>query len=107
MRCSYADNKRPVAEYFPVERRAKHALAALEESGATGRFDIHVNVKGGGETGQSGAVLMGLARALIKADPELEPAIRARGFLTRDSRMVERKKYGLRGARRGCQFSKR
>lgn len=100
-------NRRDVAEYFPVQRRMKDVLRPLEQTGAKDRFDIAINVSGGGETGQAGACVMGIARALIKADPDLEKTLRQHGFLTRDSRMVERKKYGLHKARRGCQFSKR
>lgn len=100
-------NKRPIEQYFPVDRRAKDVSRPLDVSGARERYDVHVNVDGGGETGQAGACVLGIARALLKAEPELDSEIRPYGFLTRDSRMVERKKYGLRGARRGCQFSKR
>ena len=100
-------NKREANAYFPVERRLQHALAPLAKTDRSDRYDIHVNVAGGGETGQAGATLLGIARALAKAEPELERTLRSFGFLTRDSRMVERKKYGLRKARRGCQFSKR
>ena len=72
-----------------------------------GRFDVLVNAHGGGTTGQAGAVRLGIARALLKADPEYRPALKRAGFLTRDPRMKERKKYGLKGARRAPQFSKR
>lgn len=72
-----------------------------------GRFDVLVNAHGGGTTGQAGAVRLGIARALLKADPEYRPALKKAGFLTRDPRMKERKKYGLKGARRAPQFSKR
>ncbi len=72
-----------------------------------GRFDVLVNAHGGGSTGQAGAVRLGIARALLKADPEYRPALKRAGFLTRDPRMKERKKYGLKGARRAPQFSKR
>ena len=72
-----------------------------------GRFDVLVNAHGGGTTGQAGAVRLGIARALLKADPEFRPALKKAGFLTRDPRMKERKKYGLKGARRAPQFSKR
>ncbi|MBR5319878.1 MAG: 30S ribosomal protein S9 [Peptococcaceae bacterium] len=72
-----------------------------------GRFDVLVNAHGGGTTGQAGAVRLGIARALLKADPEYRPALKSAGFLTRDPRMKERKKYGLKGARRAPQFSKR
>ncbi|MFW5750104.1 MAG: 30S ribosomal protein S9 [Planctomycetota bacterium] len=100
-------NKRPLENFFPVERRLKNAVAPLRATDAAGRYDVWVKVHGGGETGQAGAVMLGIARALAKAEPELEQSLRSHGFLTRDSRMVERKKYGLRKARRGCQFSKR
>ena len=100
-------NNRPVKGYFPVERRLRHALAPLTLTEANERFDVWVNVSGGGETGQAGATMLGIARALAKAEPALEPALRLHGFMTRDSRMVERKKYGLHKARRGVQFSKR
>ena len=72
-----------------------------------GRYDVLVNVYGGGLSGQAGAIRHGIARALVKADPELRPAVKKAGFLTRDPRMKERKKYGLKAARRAPQFSKR
>lgn len=100
-------NNRPVDQFFPVERRRKHVLGPLDAADRRGAYDVFINVNGGGETGQAGACVMGIARALLKAEPEVERALRAHGFLTRDSRMVERKKYGLHKARRGCQFSKR
>ena len=100
-------NKRPVDEFFTIDRRRNEVKQALELVGAADRYDVFVNVTGGGETGQAGAIMMGIARALIKAEPETQPDLRRNGMLTRDSRMVERKKYGLRKARRGCQFSKR
>ena len=100
-------NKRPLEEYFPVERRRKAVLGPLRATGLEHRFDVFVNVKGGGPTGQAGAVMMGLARAIVKADPSTEAVLREDGYLTRDPRMVERKKYGRHGARRGRQTSKR
>jgi small subunit ribosomal protein S9 len=100
-------NGRPVEQFFPVERRLKEALAPLQIGDAKARYNVLINVQGGGETGQSGAVMLGIARALAKAEPQLHVELRTKGYLTRDSRMVERKKYGLHGARRGCQFSKR
>lgn len=100
-------NTRPLSAYFPVERRSAQVLAPLQVSDRLQAYDVAITVDGGGETGQAGACLLGLARALAKAEPELERTMRNHGFMTRDSRMVERKKYGLRGARRGCQFSKR
>jgi len=72
-----------------------------------GRFDVWANVRGGGPTGQAGAVLLGISRALLKTDPEFDSVLRAGGYLTRDPRMVERKKYGQKGARKRFQFSKR
>jgi small subunit ribosomal protein S9 len=100
-------NDRPIGEYFPVERLRKQALIPLELSETGSRFDIHVNVEGGGITGQVGAVILGISRALIKADPTVEAKLRGHHLLSRDDRMVERKKYGLHKARRGGQFSKR
>ena len=100
-------NGRDCEEYFTRERDQAAVRAPLTASKTMGKYDIFVNVRGGGPTGQSGAVLLGIARALRKAEAELEEVLREGGYLTRDSRMVERKKYGRRGARRGCQFSKR
>ena len=100
-------NNRAFDEYFLLEddRMAARAPLAATEVGDT--WDIFVNIHGGGTTGQSGAVKLGLARALVKATPELEPTLRDSGLLTRDARKVERKKYGRRKARRSFQFSKR
>ena len=100
-------NKRPLDEYFGYEtlKTVVRQPLALTDTGA--RFDILVNVKGGGYTGQAGAIRHGISRALVKADEELKPAIKKAGFLTRDPRMKERKKYGLKAARRAPQFSKR
>ena len=100
-------NKREVKQYFTIERRQSEVLKPLEIAEVVGKYDVFINVQGGGDTGQAGACVLGISRALIKADPTLEAKLRPYGLLTRDSRMVERKKYGLRGARRGCQFSKR
>jgi len=100
-------NDRPVEEYFPVDRRLLAVKRPLDLTGVLERYDVLINVDGGGETGQAGACVMGLARALVKAEPEHEATMRSHGFLTRDARMVERKKYGRHKARRGCQFSKR
>lgn len=100
-------NGRDLAAFFPVERRRIAVLAPLQVAEREKQYDIWVNVAGGGETGQAGACVMGISRALLKAEPGLGVVLRQHGLLTRDSRMVERKKYGLRGARRGCQFSKR
>jgi small subunit ribosomal protein S9 len=100
-------NDRKVEEYFPVDRLQKMARIPLEITETAARFDVFVNVDGGGMTGQVGACILGISRALVKAEPSTEAALRRHGLMTRDSRMVERKKYGLRKARRGCQFSKR
>jgi len=100
-------NKRPFDKYFVTEDDRQVALAPLHATKALGRYDVLVLAGGGGVSGQAGAVRLGLARALKKVEPALEPILRANGLLTRDGRMKERKKYGLRGARRGVQFSKR
>ena len=100
-------NGRPVEEYFTEDEDRKAVRAPLEATQAKARFDVWANVQGGGSTGQAGAVLLGIARALVGADSGLEPALRAGGYLTRDPRMVERKKYGQSGARKRYQFSKR
>ena len=100
-------NKRSLDEYFGLEtlKTIVRQPMALTESNA--RYDVVVNVRGGGYTGQAGAIRHGIARALVKADEELKPAIKKAGYLTRDPRMKERKKYGLKAARRAPQFSKR
>jgi small subunit ribosomal protein S9 len=100
-------NKRPYDQFFTEERDRQNLLNVLEKTNTNGKVDIHVKVNGGGFTGQAGAVLLGLARALRRYDGSLEPILRANNFLTRDSRKVERKKYGQSGARRRFQFSKR
>ena len=100
-------NKRELNDYFTFERDRKAIFGPLEVTNTGGKMDVLVNADGGGPTGQTGAIVMGLGRALAKYDTSLELALRGGGFLTRDSRMKERKKYGLRGARRGTQFSKR
>jgi small subunit ribosomal protein S9 len=100
-------NGRTLNEHFTSEKDRKVIFGPLEVSNTGGKLDIWVNASGGGVTSQSGAVVMGLARALVKYDPTMEQSLRKVGFLTRDSRMKERKKYGQRGARRRFQFSKR
>ncbi len=100
-------NKREVEAYFtqPQDRTAVYdALVATKTERA---FDVFVNVRGGGTTGQAGAVRLGVARALVQADTRYEPVLREKRYLTRDARVVERKKYGRRKARRRFQFSKR
>ena len=100
-------NKKKIEDYFPNQRDQNDVRAPLERTETTSKYDVWVNVKGGGTTGQAGAVVLGIARALFRADSDTYDALRAGGFLTRDSRKVERKKYGRRGARRSFQFSKR
>ena len=100
-------NGRTLNEYFTGERDRKAIFGPLEVTNTGGKMDVLVNATGGGQTGQAGAIVMGLGRALAKFDSGLEGALRGSGFLTRDSRMKERKKYGQRGARRKFQFSKR
>ena len=100
-------NGRTLNEYFTNERDRKSIFGPLEVTNTGGKMDIFVNTDGGGPSGQTGAIVMGLGRALAKYDNSLEVALRGAGFLTRDSRMKERKKYGQRGARRRFQFSKR
>ncbi len=100
-------NEREINDFFTKEEDRKAIFLPLEVTNTGGKMDIHVTTIGGGQTGQSGAIVMGLARALAKYDPSLETALRGAGLMTRDSRMKERKKYGQRGARRRFQFSKR
>jgi small subunit ribosomal protein S9 len=100
-------NGRELNDYFTGERDRKAIFGPLEVTNTGGKMDVLVNATGGGPTGQAGAIIMGLGRALAKYDQGLELALRGGGFLTRDSRMKERKKYGQRGARRRFQFSKR
>jgi len=100
-------NGRAFNEFFQTDAVRVVAKGPLKATGVTERFDVFANVTGGGPVGQAGAVRLGVARALLKADATLEPALREGGFLTRDARMKERKKYGQRGARRRFQFSKR
>ncbi|MGI6690209.1 MAG: 30S ribosomal protein S9 [Clostridiales bacterium] len=99
-------NKRELDDYFGLETLKMTVRQPLVLTKVSG-FDIIVNVRGGGLTGQSGAIRHGISRALIKANPELRAELKKAGFLTRDPRMKERKKYGLKGARRAPQFSKR
>ena len=101
------NDKKDYKVFFPNVRDQKDAAAPLEVTNNLGRYDVFVNVQGGGTTGQAGAVLLGLARALVAADPSTFETLRDKGFLTRDSREVERKKYGFKKARKSFQFSKR
>ncbi|MBC8378868.1 MAG: 30S ribosomal protein S9 [Planctomycetes bacterium] len=100
-------NNRKVSEYFSLDKDRNAVMAPLKSAGVGESIDIFVNVKGGGTTGQAGAVVLGIARALMSYDPTLMKSLRDGGYLTRDSRMVERKKPGKPGARKSFQFSKR
>ncbi|MCH8928454.1 MAG: 30S ribosomal protein S9 [Candidatus Marinimicrobia bacterium] len=103
----FSINKREVDDYFPrksLQYVINQPFGAIE---ADSKYDVIATVKGGGLSSQAGAIRLGISRALLKIDEELRPVLKKAGFLTRDSRMVERKKYGLRGARRAFQFSKR
>lgn len=100
-------NRRPFEDYFPVEMLRHHVLQPLRAVGLEGRYDVIANVRGGGVSGQAGAVRLGIARALLQADSGLRPVLRRGGFLTRDPRMKERRKYGLKKARKAPQYSKR
>ena len=100
-------NKRPLATYLPTEVRQRAVLSPLDVAGLRGQFDVLVNAKGGGLTGQAEATRLGIARALVELNADLRKPLRDAGFLTRDPRMVERKKYGQPKARKRFQFSKR
>lgn len=100
-------NKREINNYFAEQKDRQSALSPLVATDTLTSYNIGVNVKGGGTTGQADAVKLGIARALRKVDPSLEQTLRDGKFLTRDPRMVERKKYGQKGARKRFQFSKR
>ncbi|WLV24839.1 30S ribosomal protein S9 [Aciduricibacillus chroicocephali] len=100
-------NGREAKNYFPYDTQLLILNQPLAATETEGTYDVLVNVHGGGLTGQAGAIRHGIARALLKADPEYRAALKREGYLTRDARMVERKKYGLKGARRAPQFSKR
>ncbi|MCX7694325.1 MULTISPECIES: 30S ribosomal protein S9 [Caloramator] len=100
-------NKRDIDNYFGLETLKVIVKQPLVLTGTLDKYDVLVNVHGGGFTGQAGAIRHGIARALVQADADLRPVLKKAGFLTRDPRMVERKKYGLKKARRAPQFSKR
>ena len=100
-------NKRDLEEYFGYETLKMIVRAPLALTDTLSKFDVKVNVYGGGYTGQAGAIRHGIARALLEADADFRPVLKKAGFLTRDPRMKERKKYGLKAARRAPQFSKR
>ncbi len=100
-------NKRDIDDYFGLETLKVIVRQPFDVTETTGKFDVMVNVHGGGTTGQAGAIRHGISRALLEADPDYRPALKTAGYLTRDPRMKERKKYGLKAARRAPQFSKR
>lgn len=100
-------NERELAEYFPVKIWQGRVRAPLAALGKENEYDISVRVSGGGPAGQADAVRHGIARALVEWNPDFKPVLRAQGFMTRDPREKERKKFGLRGARRGRQWRKR
>lgn len=100
-------NDRELEVFFPHLQDQNAVLAPLKDSDYFGKVDVRIRVEGGGPSGQSGACRMGLGRALVSLDESVAPTLKDQGHLTRDSRMKERKKYGLHGARRGTQFSKR
>ncbi|MCI9021016.1 MAG: 30S ribosomal protein S9 [Eubacterium sp.] len=100
-------NKRDIDDYLGMETLKVIVRQPLEATGTTDKFDVLVNVKGGGFTGQAGAIRHGISRALLEADSDYRPVLKSAGYLTRDPRMKERKKYGLKAARRAPQFSKR
>ncbi len=100
-------NKRDIDEYFGLETLKTIVRQPLVATNTLGKYDIKVTVRGGGFTGQAGAVRHGISRALLQVDPEFRKTLKSEGFLTRDPRMKERKKYGLKAARRAPQFSKR
>lgn len=100
-------NGRALENYFPTMATRLRVLEPLQITQTQGRFDVDVTIEGGGVSGQADAVRLGIARALIGVDPDLRPTLKKAGMLTRDARVVERKKYGLRKARRAPQYTKR
>ena len=100
-------NGRPLEDFFPTMAARMRVLEPLNLTQTQGRYDINATLEGGGTTGQADALRLGISRALIELDPELRPALKKAGMLTRDSRIVESKKYGLRKARRAPQYTKR
>ena len=100
-------NKKSFEQYFPLETLRRQVLKPLEVTQSAGKYDIRVNVEGGGVSGQAGAVQLSISRALVSINDEHKPLLRAAGLMTRDPRMVERKKYGQKKARKRFQFSKR
>ena len=107
VRVAFLVNGKDFQDYFRGIFKGVQALEPLKATGTAGRYDALITVKGGGPTGQADAIKLGVARALLKVDPNFRPALKQAGHLTRDARVVERKKYGLRKARRAPQYSKR
>ncbi len=103
----YTLNGRPLEDYFPTEKLRAHVLAPFEVIEQDGQWDVAARLAGGGTTGQAGALRLAIARALAEYDPDWRTPLKQAGMLTRDARKVERKKYGLKKARRAPQFSKR
>ncbi|MFS8641187.1 MAG: 30S ribosomal protein S9 [Symbiobacteriaceae bacterium] len=104
---NFVVNGRTIEEYFPIQTLRTLVESPFAVTGTEGKFDVYLNVVGGGISGQAGACRHAISRALVKYDPELRPALKQAGFLTRDPRMKERRKYGLKKARKAPQFSKR
>jgi small subunit ribosomal protein S9 len=100
-------NNKELEQYFPIGVLREEVLRPFEVTSTKGRYDVHVRVQGGGPTGQAGAIKLGIARSLVALDEDLRQSLRGAGLLTRDPRMVERKKYGQKKARKRFQFSKR
>ncbi len=100
-------NKKALDQFFPLETLRTDVVKPFEATQTSGKYDAHVNVDGGGSTGQAGAIRLGIARALVEMSEDNRPLLRTAGLLTRDPRMVERKKYGQKKARKRFQFSKR
>jgi small subunit ribosomal protein S9 len=100
-------NKRPLEQYFPVDTQRSDVMSPFTVTETAGKYDVSANVNGGGLTGQAGAVRLGISRALVEMHSDLKPKLRVNDLMTRDPRMVERKKYGQRKARKRFQFSKR
>jgi small subunit ribosomal protein S9 len=100
-------NRRTFEQYFPLQTLRGDVVRPLEVTQSSGKYDVRVKVEGGGATGQAGAISLGIARALVQMNEENKPVLRTAGLMTRDPRMVERKKYGQRKARKRFQFSKR
>ncbi|MBM2839745.1 MAG: ribosomal protein [Bacteroidetes bacterium] len=100
-------NKKPLDKFFPLDTLRTDVVKPFEVTQTTGKYDVRINVDGGGSTGQAGAIRLGIARALVEMSEDNRSPLRAAGLLTRDPRMVERKKYGQKKARKRFQFSKR